>query len=213
MGIEEKQMEMREMDRSLSAKRMELIELEKTVWRRQMLLDLTSREIEEGMLKLKEEKEKMEVEKVQREEPANCTVVMTAPEKLVAGEARIPGLQVMGVFTLFGVLAALVWGGVTSILVVTPRAWTIKPPSEAIDASTSTDEVAPSGLVRPLKPAVLSFRDERMRWEWPKRMTSVDRSTRRARAWENPRAQASWGECIRREGSVPAGLPRRMEEV
>jgi hypothetical protein len=41
MGIEEKQMEMREMDRSLSAKRMELIELEKTVWRRQMLLNLT----------------------------------------------------------------------------------------------------------------------------------------------------------------------------
>jgi hypothetical protein len=140
-------------------------------------------------------------------------VVMTAPEKLVAGEARILGLQVMGVFTLCGVLAALVWGGVTSILVVTARAWRKKPPSEEIDVSTSTDEVAPSGLVRPLKLVVLSFRDERMRWEWPKRMTSVDRSTRRARAWESPRGQASWGECIRREGSVPAGLPRRMEEV
>jgi SUMO ligase MMS21 Smc5/6 complex component len=35
MGIEKKQAEMREMDQNLSAKRMELIELEKTIWRRQ----------------------------------------------------------------------------------------------------------------------------------------------------------------------------------
>ncbi len=35
MGIEEKQAEMREMDQNLSAKRMELIELEKTIRRRQ----------------------------------------------------------------------------------------------------------------------------------------------------------------------------------
>jgi hypothetical protein len=33
MGIEEKQAEMREMDRSLSTKRMELIELEKNIRR------------------------------------------------------------------------------------------------------------------------------------------------------------------------------------
>ncbi len=38
MGIEEKQAEMREMDASLSAKRAELIELEKTIRRRQKLL-------------------------------------------------------------------------------------------------------------------------------------------------------------------------------
>jgi hypothetical protein len=56
MGIEEKQVEMREMDQSLPTKRMKLIELEKTIQRRKMLLDLTSREIEEGMLRLKEEK-------------------------------------------------------------------------------------------------------------------------------------------------------------
>jgi SUMO ligase MMS21 Smc5/6 complex component len=35
MGIEEKHAEMREMDASLSSKRAELIELEKTIWRRQ----------------------------------------------------------------------------------------------------------------------------------------------------------------------------------
>jgi hypothetical protein len=57
MEIEVKQADMREMDQSLSTKRMELIELEKTIQRRKMLLDLTSREIEEGMLRLKEEKE------------------------------------------------------------------------------------------------------------------------------------------------------------
>jgi hypothetical protein len=51
IGIEEKQAEMREMDQILSTKRMEL-----TIRRRQTLLDLTSREIEEGMLRLKEEK-------------------------------------------------------------------------------------------------------------------------------------------------------------
>jgi hypothetical protein len=45
MGIEEKETEMREMDLSLSAKKAELIELEKTIRRRQKLLDLTSRVI------------------------------------------------------------------------------------------------------------------------------------------------------------------------
>jgi hypothetical protein len=85
MGIEEKQAEMREMDQILSTKRMEQIELEKTIRRRQTLLDLKLREIEEVMLKL----------------------------------------------------AALGWGSVTSILVITAKAWTIKPPSKGADVSTS----------------------------------------------------------------------------
>jgi hypothetical protein len=66
MGIEEKQTVMREMDLSLSVKKAELIELEKTIWRRQKLLDLTSREIEEGMLKLEEEKRIMEERRAQQ---------------------------------------------------------------------------------------------------------------------------------------------------
>jgi hypothetical protein len=45
MGSEEKQLEMKEMDENMSIKKMELVELEETVPRRQMLLDLTSREI------------------------------------------------------------------------------------------------------------------------------------------------------------------------
>jgi hypothetical protein len=134
---------MREMDRSLSVKRTELIEREKTIRRRQMLLDLTSREIEEGMLKLKEEKEKMKEEKDQREEPTNCTETITVPEKLAAERAGILGLQVIGVFTLCSLLSALGWGGVTSTLIIAATACTTKPPSEASDASTSTDEVVP----------------------------------------------------------------------
>jgi hypothetical protein len=66
---------MREMDLSLSAKRMELLELEKTIRRRQTPLDLMSREIEEGLLKLEEEKRIMEEERAWTEEPATFTTV------------------------------------------------------------------------------------------------------------------------------------------
>jgi hypothetical protein len=66
------------------------------------------------------------------------------------------------VFTLCGLLAALGWGGVTSILVVTAKAWTTKPPSKVADESTST--VPADGATRPFKPATLSFRDKRTRW-------------------------------------------------
>jgi hypothetical protein len=59
-----------------------------------MLLDFTSKEIEEGLHKLEMEKE---------------TVI--APEGQARKGARILGLQVMGVFTLCGLLATLGWGG------------------------------------------------------------------------------------------------------
>jgi hypothetical protein len=101
---------------------MELIELEKTNQRRQMLLELTSMEIEEGMLKLEEERKKMEEERTQGEEPADCTMMTTDAEELVTKEAGMPRLQIMGVFTLCGLLTVLSWGNVTSILVVTAKA-------------------------------------------------------------------------------------------
>lgn len=87
---------------------MELAELEKTVWRRQMLLDLTSGEIEEGLRKLEMEKGRMEEERTQAEESINCTETVNAPESQAT--ARISGLQVMGVFTLCDLLATLGWG-------------------------------------------------------------------------------------------------------
>jgi hypothetical protein len=85
---------------TLSTKRAELIELEKTIRWRQKLIDLTSREIEDGILKLEEEKKAVEEKKAQAEEPANCTVAMTEPERLTTRRGEVSGLQVMGVFTL-----------------------------------------------------------------------------------------------------------------
>ncbi len=79
---------------------MELVELEKTVRRIQMLLNLTSEEIEEGLCKLEMEKKRMDEERTHAEEPINCTVTVITPEGQAARGARISGLQVMGVFTL-----------------------------------------------------------------------------------------------------------------
>ncbi len=60
MGIEKKQSAMKEMDKNMSIKKIKLAELEKTVQRRQRLLDLTNREIEEGLQKLEVERERRE---------------------------------------------------------------------------------------------------------------------------------------------------------
>jgi hypothetical protein len=70
----------------------------------------------------------------------------------------------------------------TSILVITAKAWTMKPPNKGADVNTSTEEIAPGNTPRPFKPQVLSFRDERMRWEWPRRTIPAGRRARRARA-------------------------------
>jgi hypothetical protein len=48
------------------------------------------------MLKLKEEKKKMEDERIQEEEPANYTVAMADPEKLVAKETGCRGCRSWG---------------------------------------------------------------------------------------------------------------------
>jgi hypothetical protein len=81
----------------------------------------------------------------------------------------------MGVFTLCRLLAALGWGDVTSILVVTAKAWTTKPPSKGADVSNSTGELEAGSTTRPLKPATLSFWEEWARWEWPRRTVPLGR--------------------------------------
>jgi hypothetical protein len=138
MGIEEKQAEMQEMDLSLSTKRAELIEQEKTIRRRQKLLDLTSREIEEGKLKLEEEKKTMDKERVQADEPSNSMATVIEPESLTGKREGVPGWQIMGVFTLCGLLALLGCGGMTSMLDIMAKAWTTKTHSKSTDMSTST---------------------------------------------------------------------------
>jgi hypothetical protein len=110
MGIEAKQSDMKEMDKNMSITKMELVELEKTMRRRQMLLDLTSKEVEEGQRKLEVEKKRMEEERIHAREPINCMETVIIPEGQATRGSGILGLQVMGVFTLCGLLVALGWG-------------------------------------------------------------------------------------------------------
>jgi hypothetical protein len=102
----------------------ELVELEKTIQQRQKLLDLMSRVIEDGIIKLGQEK-KAQAELA--EKPPNCRTVTGDSGELAARKDVVFGLQMMGVFTLCGVLATLSWGEVTSILVIMAKAWTTKP--------------------------------------------------------------------------------------
>jgi hypothetical protein len=88
---------MEEMGKNMLAKQAELAEMELTIRRRQMLLDLTSREVEESMHKLKDERERMKEERVRKEEPANCTENSIRLKEQVKKESRISGLKVMGV--------------------------------------------------------------------------------------------------------------------
>jgi hypothetical protein len=160
-----------------------------------------------------EEKQAEEERRAQAEEPTNCTMIVSEPVNLAVKKEGIPGLQIMEVFTLCGLLAALGWGGVTSILVVMAKAWTTKPPSQGADVSTSRGELTAGSRVRPFKPGTLSFRDEWARWEWPRRTVPLARRARRAHVWGIPEGQAGWGECSQRDGSGTASLPRRMEDV
>jgi hypothetical protein len=50
---------------------------------------LTSREIEEGILKLEEEKKAVEERKTQVEEPVNCTMPIIEPESLAAKQGGV----------------------------------------------------------------------------------------------------------------------------
>jgi hypothetical protein len=105
-------------------------------------------------------------------------MVAGEPENLTAKKEGVLGLQIMWVFNLCGLLAALGWGGVTSTLVVTARAWMTKPPSKGADVSTSMGKMTASSTMRPFKPATLSFRDERAKWEWPRRTVPLCRQAR-----------------------------------
>jgi hypothetical protein len=94
---------------------------------------------------------------------------------------------------------------------------------DSLDASTSTSKLRPEGDATGLKPATLSFRDERVRLEWTRRRTPPRRKVKGiSQRGEKEREiemkiecerQASWGECVRQEGSGPAGLPKSVEEV
>jgi hypothetical protein len=111
---------------------------------------------------------------------------------------------------------------VTGSLIIASRAWMSRKFNSSTDASTSMSEMRLRGKVRDLKPASLSFRDEKTRWEWPRRRTPPCRRARRT-PWrevkkheikmrENYEGQASWGECDRQEGSEQLACPREWKK-
>jgi hypothetical protein len=189
----------------------ELLKIREASQGRQRLFDLTSRVIEDALRKLERKRSaQMELAGTQ----PNCTTIVAELGELNMGKEVIFRLQIMGVFTLCYFLATLGWGrGVTSILVITAKAWSTEPIKESMDASTNTDVPGNRGISRPLKPAAVSFRDKRARWEWPRRAMSVGRRIRGTHTGSVNNGQAGWGECIRHKESKAASLPRRAEEM
>ncbi len=97
----------------------------------------------------------------------------------------------------------------TSILVVTAKAWSTKPPYKGTDLSTSTGELAAGSTTRSFKPATLSFRDERARWEWPRRTVPLGRRARRAVHGAFRRGRPSGGSVA---DAIGWGQPACQEE-
>ncbi len=159
------------------------------------------------------EREKNDEVELADEGQPSCTMVTAKPGEINAGEGMIPGLQIMGVFALCGALMTLSWGGVTSMLVMTAKMWVAKPTKKSLDARTKTETPSNRKISRRLKPARVSFRDERTGWEWPRRTVSVGRRVRRALARIMDKGQAGWRECIGHQESGAASLPRRSEEM
>ncbi len=200
MGIEEKQSEMKEI------KKMELIELEKTVRRRQMLLDLTSREVEERA-QAEGGKRRMEEERIQVEGTGQLHGDDYHPRR--SSDERI---QDIGTASYGGVHPLWPLGdfrlGRSDQLTdhcIKKKAWTSRKTNSSVDASTSTSESRPENGVRDHKPTSLSFQDERTWWEWPRRRTPPSGKARGVPRREVKKheiemkggyeGEASWGEC------------------
>ncbi len=110
--------------------------------------------------------------------------------ELNAREGVAFGLQIMGVFTLCGLLATLGWGSMTGLLVLISKAWPMEDVKEYRDARTNTGLLGSRGQSRPPKPAAVSFREERARWEWPRRTSPAGRCV----CWVNGPVSPAAGE-------------------
>jgi hypothetical protein len=174
-GIEERPAEMERMAKDIMDSHAELMEVEKNIKRRQTLLVMTSREVKEDMLRVREEKQRMGEARARSEEPSNCTEVPVRQEQLEEKGVKVSGLKVVGVFTLCRVLAVLGWGGVTSVLVTTAKIWPTSLLALSEDASISMSELRPGGGKLSSRLAALSFKDKRARAEWPRRRTTPSR--------------------------------------
>jgi hypothetical protein len=154
---------------------MEVLRMRAVDRQKQKLYNLTSKVIEDALRKLEHEKA---TQAELREEAPNCTTTTAELGEFNVREGVALRLQIMGVFTLCGFLATLGWGGMTSILVLTAKVWPMKPVKECRDASTNTGVLGSRGRSRSLKPAEVSLREGRVRWEWPRRATPAGRQIR-----------------------------------
>ncbi len=122
----------------------------------------------------------------------------------------------------------------TGSLIIAPRSWMSRKFNSSTDASTSTSEMRLRSEVRDLKPASLSFRDERARWEWLRRRTPPCRRVRKV-PWretkkhernvpwretkkhevemrEKYEGQASWGSVTDEKGLYQPACPREWKK-
>ncbi len=99
----------------------------------------------------------------------------------------------MGVLTLCRLLATLGWGGMTGLIVVISKVWSKEEAKEHKDVSTSKGLLNRQGQAQLPRPTVVSPREERARWEWPRRTVLA---TRRVR-WVNEPLSAT--SCERKQ--------------
>lgn len=102
----------------------------------------------------------------------NCTAMADKTGEPNAREGIAFGLQIMGVFTLCGLLATLGWGG---LVMVISKAWSVEEVKKLRDVSTSTGSLDRHNRAQLPKPVVISPQEERARWEWPRRTVSATR--------------------------------------
>jgi hypothetical protein len=142
-----------------------------------------------------------------REVP-NCTTAVDKTGELNAREGAAFRLQIMGVFTLCGLLATLGWGGMTGLIVVISKIWPSEEVKEHKDVSTSTRSLDGQGQMQQAKAAVMSPQEERARWEWPRRTVLATRRVKR----ENERAPSAWCERRQKECKLETSTRSRPSE-
>ncbi len=99
----------------------------------------------------------------------------------------------------------------TGLLVLISKVWPVKPVKECRDMSTNTGPLGnrgrSRGRSRPLKPAVASFREERARWEWPRRTLPAGRQVQ----WmHGPKTAAA---CKQNRGAYGLEMSMRSRPV
>jgi hypothetical protein len=140
----------------------EVTEVRATIMQRRDLYGSTPRTTLDGL----QEPELREAARAEplREAP-NCTTTADETGESNSREGVAFRLQIMGVFTLCGLLATLGWGGMTGLIVLISKVWSMEDAREYKDASTNMGSLGSQGRAQLLKPMVISPREESARWE------------------------------------------------